>query len=131
MELRLSFGDSNPSWAYSPVYQFLTAKLDFKTMTFVSRLARYNLSVQRLSVCIPLTVYLVFIFMLNFTAVPLRSSNKKSLEQFFKSAVVQNKDKSVMLSVNVVDKDSLVRNFNSEDRKNVPPTELLASIFFK
>lgn len=69
--------------------------------------------------------------MLNFTAVPLRSSNKKSLEQFFKSAVVQNKDKSVMLSVNVVDKDSLVRNVNSEDRKNVPPTELLASIFFK
>lgn len=100
-------------------------------MTFVSRLARYNLSVQRLSVCIPLTVYLIFIFMLNFTAVPLRSSNKKSLEQFFKSAVVQNKDKSVMLSVNVVDKDSLVRNFNSDDRKNVPPTELLASIFFK
>lgn len=131
MELRLSFGDSNPSWAYLLVKQFLTAKLDFKTMTFVSRLARYNLSVQRLSVCIPLTVYLIFIFMLNFTAVPLRSSNKKSLEQFFKSAVVQNKDKSVMLSVNVVDKDSLVRNFNSEDRKNVPPTELLASIFFK
>uniref|UniRef100_A0A1B6HSQ2 EF-hand domain-containing protein n=1 Tax=Homalodisca liturata TaxID=320908 RepID=A0A1B6HSQ2_9HEMI len=90
-----------------------------------------NLSVQRLSVCIPLTVYLFFIFLLNFTSVPLRSSERKTLEQFFKSAVVQNKDKSVVLSVNVLDKESIKRNFNSEDKKNMPPTELLASIFFK
>ncbi|XP_054288986.1 45 kDa calcium-binding protein isoform X1 [Macrosteles quadrilineatus] len=100
-------------------------------MTFFSKPVNCGFTVQRFSVCIPLLVYVIFIFVLNFSSVPLRSSEKSSLEKLFKKTIVQNKDKSVVLSVNVVDKDSLQRNFNNEDRKNFPPTELLASIFLK
>lgn len=100
-------------------------------MKFAFKPDNYKLSIQKLSVCIPLTVYLIFVCILNFTSVPLRSSERKGFEKFLNKALAQNKDKSVVLSVNVVDKDSLKRNFNIEDRKNIPPTELLASIFMK
>lgn len=101
------------------------------SMKFTLKPKLCSISVQKLSVCIPLSVYILFILIRNFTSIPLRSSERKSLEQFLKNAVIQNKDKSVMLSVNVMEKDSLKRNFNSEERRNIPPTELLASIFLK
>lgn len=101
------------------------------TMKFNLKPNNCSISVQKLSVCIPLSIYLLFIFIQNFTSVPLRSTERKTLEQFVKNAVIQNKDKSVILSVNVMEKDALKRNLISEDRRNIPPTELLASIFLK
>lgn len=87
--------------------------------------------VQIISICIPLSFYLIFICFQNFTSVPLRSPDRSGLEHLLKITQLQNKEKSVILSVTVVEKDRLKRTLNNEDVNKIPPTELLANIFLK